>query len=77
MTGLPANRILRLLTELKDAYQGFTWESFLWAECGQHRSPYRALVLFGLSARTRDARLVEMCRRFFRRFPDAACSGRV
>ena len=72
MTGLPANRILRLLTELKDAYQGFTWESFLWAECGQHRTPYRALVLFGLSARTRDARLVEMCRRFFRRFPDAA-----
>ncbi len=72
MTDLPANRILWLLTELKDAYQGFTWESFLWAECGQHRSPYRALVLFGLSARTRDARLVEMCRRFFRRFPDAA-----
>ncbi len=53
MTGLPANRILRLLTELKDAYQGFIWESFLWAECGQHRSPYRALALFGLSARTR------------------------
>ena len=30
------------------------------------------LVLFGLSARTRDALLVEMCRRFFQRFPDAA-----
>ena len=63
--------ILRLLSELKDAYAGFTWESALWAETGGRRSPYRTLALFGLSARTRDALLAEMCRRFFRRFPDA------
>ena len=71
MNGLPEDGVLRLLTELKTAYHGFTWESALWAECGHRRSPYRALVLFGLSARTRDALLVEMCRRFFRQFPDA------
>ena len=71
MTALPPDRVLQLLTELKTAYHGFTWESALWAECGQRRSPYRALVLFGLSARTKDALLVEMCRRFFARFPDA------
>ena len=71
MTGLPADRALRLLAELKAAYHGFAWESELWAECGQRRSPYRTLVLFGLSARTRDALLVDMCRRFFQRFPDA------
>ena len=71
MTLLPDHRILQILTELKAAYHGFTWESALWAETGSRRSPYRTLVLFGLSARTRDALLVEMCRRFFRRFPDA------
>ena len=72
MTLLSDYRILQLLPELKAAYRGFTWESTLWAETGSRRSPYRALVLFGLSARTRDALLVDMCRRFFWRFPDAA-----
>ena len=71
MTLLPDDRVLQLLSELKTAYGGFTWESALWAECGSRRSPYRTLVLFGLSARTRDALLADMCRQFFRRFPDA------
>ena len=71
MTLLPEHLILQLLSELKAAYHGFTWESAVWAETGSRRSPYRTLVLFGLSARTRDALLVEMCRRFFQRFPDA------
>ena len=71
MTLLPDHRILQLLAELKAAYHAFTWESALWAEHGHRRSPYRTLVLFGLSARTRDALLVEVCRQFFRRFPDA------
>ena len=72
MTALPEDRFLRLVAELKASYRGFTWESELWVENGHRRSPYRALVLFGLSARTRDALLVEMCREFFRRFPDAS-----
>ena len=71
MTVLSENRILLLIAELKAAYQCFTWESALWAQHGHRRSPYRTLVLFGLSARTRDALLVDMCRKFFRRFPDA------
>ena len=65
------DRLIRLLEELKSGYDGFTWESELWIEAGGRRSPYRALVLFGLSARTRDALLVEMCREFFRRLPGA------
>ena len=69
MLKLTADKVLTLLAELKAAYGGFTWESQLWTEVGYHRSPYRTLVLFGLSARTRDALLVEMCRKFFRRFP--------
>ncbi len=72
MTLLPADRVLQLLSELKTAYGGFTWESALWAEQGHLRSPYRTLALFGLSARTRDSLLVKMCRRFFLRFPNAA-----
>ena len=72
MTSLPDDRILRLLAELKAAYQAFPWESDVWVSQGHRRSPYRTLVLFGLSARTRDSLLVEMCREFFRRFPDAA-----
>ena len=71
MSLLPDERILQLLAELKAACHGFVWESALWAETGNRRSPYRTLALFGLSARTRDALLVDMCRRFFRRFPDA------
>ena len=71
MTLLPDDRILRLLMELKAAYPGFPWESALWAAHGHRRSPYRTLALFGLSARTRDSLLVDMCRKFFQRFPDA------
>ena len=69
---LPPERVLGLLGELKTAYTGFVWESALWPECGHRRSPYRTLVLFGLSARTRDALLVDMCRRLFDRYPHAA-----
>ena len=69
---LSADRVLRLLAELKAAYPGFTWESELWAEVGPRRSPYRTLVLLGLSARTRDALLVSMCREFFLRMPSGA-----
>ena len=65
------DRVVKLLAELKAAYEGFTWESDLQTRDGSRRSPYRTLVLFGLSARTRDALLVEMCRRFFGRFPNA------
>lgn len=72
MNGLPADRVVRLLAELKGVHRGFTWESTLWDGCGHRRNPYRTLVLFGLSARTKDALLVEMCRSFFERFPDAA-----
>ena len=72
MTLLPDARIVPLVAELKAVYQGFTWESDIWTQQGYRRSPYRTLVLFGLSARTRDALLVQMCRRFFRRFPDTA-----
>ena len=66
------HRLPLLLAELLAAYSGFTWESQLWREVGHRRSLYRTLVLFGLSTRTKDALLVEMCRGFFRRFPDEA-----
>jgi endonuclease-3 len=61
--------MLMALDELRLLYQGFPWESQVWAEQGQRRSPYRALILFGLSARTKDKLLVKMCGSFFERFP--------
>ena len=61
---------LRTLKELKSHYREFCWESQVWRQFGHRRSPYRAMILFGLSARTKDQRLVETCRRFFLRFPD-------
>ena len=77
MTPLPDRQILQLLAELKAAAPGFLWESAIWAAAaGRRRSPYRALLLFGLSPRTRDARLSDMCRRFFRLFPDAPALAR-
>ena len=42
----------------------------VWARDGHRRSPYRALMLFGLSARTKDRLLVDMCTRFFRLYPE-------
>ncbi len=71
MNSMPNHRLVKLMAELKTAHREFSWESEVWAREGHRRSPYRTLVLFGLSARTRDALLVEMCRGFFRRFPDA------
>ena len=71
MPSIPDHQLLRLLAELKAAYHGFAWESEIWVRHGHRRSPYRVLVLFGLSARTKDALLSEMCRRLFQRFPDA------
>lgn len=68
---LPDDRVVRLVGELKALYRGFRWESMIWPEEGRRRSPYRALVLFGLSARTRDSLLVEVCCKFFQLFPDA------
>ena len=62
-------KILRVIKELGRLYSGFAWESEVWARDGHRRSPYRTLVLFGLSARTKDRLLVEMCTRFFRLYP--------
>ena len=62
-------RILAAIDGLGRLYCGFSWESDVWARDGHRRSPYRALVLFGLSARTKDRLLVDMCTRFFRLYP--------
>jgi endonuclease III len=62
--------LLKTIEELNRLYCGFPLESRIWARHGHHRSPYRALVLFGLSPRTRDWLLVDMCRRFFNQFPN-------
>ena len=68
---LKDSQFLRAIDELLNYYHRFQWESQIWAACGARRSPYRVLILFGLSSRTKDNLLVEICRRFFRRFPDA------
>lgn len=71
---------MNVVVRLKRHYRGFRWESEIWREAGHRRSPYRALVLFALSPRTKDSLLVEMCQRFFQRFPNpealARASGR-
>ncbi|MFP6635292.1 MAG: hypothetical protein VCB79_05125, partial [Dehalococcoidia bacterium] len=61
--------ILSMLDRLDELYRGFPWESRIWREKAVRRSPYRTLILFGLSARTKDRLLVRMCHDFFRRFP--------
>jgi len=61
--------------ELKGWNSGFRWESELWASHGHRRSPYRVLVLFGLSPRTKDTALVEMCRAIFDLFPTPQLLG--
>jgi A/G-specific adenine glycosylase len=63
---------LNTIRELGQLYDRFPLESQIWARCGHQRSPYRALILFGLSPRTRDWLLVDTCRQFFKAFPNAA-----
>ena len=60
---------LKTIEELSRLYCGFPLESRIWASHGHRRSPYRALILFGLSPRTRDWLLVGICRQFFNGFP--------
>ena len=60
---------LETVERLEVMYSGFPWESEVWAAQGHRRSPYRALMLFGLSPRTKDRLLVSMCRRIFYHFP--------
>lgn len=62
--------LLGAINKLKELYDGFPLESQIWSTFGHRRSPYRALILFGLSTRTRDRLLEEMCRRFFKHFPN-------
>ena len=64
--------ILPVLAELKGHYPGFSWESQVWSQDGHRRSPYRVLMLFGLSSRTKDSLLTETCRKLFAECPDAA-----
>ena len=66
---LEGPKFLRSIDELFNYYQGFPWESQIWAACGNRRSPYRVLILFGLSSRTKDPLLVETCHRLFQRLP--------
>ena len=61
--------MLSMIDRLVELYCGFSWESRVWKLEGVRRSPYRTLILFGLSARTKDRLLVRMCHDFFRRFP--------
>ena len=63
--------VLDAIQELKRHYFGLPWESEVWIRDGLRRSPYRVLILFGLSPRTKDRLLVEVCRLLFRRFPNA------
>lgn len=62
--------VLQAIVDLKGHYRSFPLESQVWARSGHRRSPYRALVLFGLSSRTKDELLVETCLRFFQEFPN-------
>ena len=66
---LEGSKFLQTIDELLTYYHGFPWESQIWDTCGRRRSPYRVLMLFGLSSRTKDPLLVETCRRLFQRFP--------
>ena len=63
--------LLAMIDRLGELYRGFPWESQVWKREGDRRSPYRTLILFGLSARTKDRLLVQMCCGFFNRFPKA------
>jgi len=67
--------LLGAIGELKDLYDRFAWESQVWSQEGNRRSPYRVLILFGLSARTKDSLLVQMCRAFFTLFPSSHALG--
>ena len=56
---LKESQFLRAIDELLNHYHRFPWESQIWAAHGARRSPYRVLILFGLSSRTKDHLLVE------------------
>lgn len=62
-----------MMGELKKLYPcpDFQLESQAYAKDQGRQSLYRVLVLFLLSIRTKDKKLVQVCRRFFDEFPKA------
>lgn len=58
--------VINQLRELYPAAQGFQLESEVWHRVLHRRSPYRVLILFGLSRRQSDGRLVDLCRQLFK-----------
>ena len=70
MLQLQDETFLKVIRDLSGWYQGFRWESQVWAEVGLRRSPYRALILFGLSPRTSEGLLVKTSGRLLKEFPE-------
>ncbi|MFQ6028767.1 MAG: endonuclease III domain-containing protein [Dehalococcoidia bacterium] len=68
---IDAGEFLETAQELAHYYAGFPWESRIWAASGHRRSPFRTLLLFGLSPRTRDGLLVDQSQRLFALCSDA------
>ena len=63
-------RVLQLLRcRLYTTDSGFQLESQVWARDGDRRDPYRALILFRLSAATDDNRLTPACQQVFDVWP--------
>ena len=64
--------IIGAVNSLKELYchdLGFLLETVVWIRDGHRRSPYRALILFGLSQREDDQRLIDLCLEVFERYP--------
>ena len=68
---LDDSSVLAVLADLRGLYSPgrFPLESQVWERAGKKRGLYNILVLFGLSPRTSDQRLVGICRSFFHRYP--------
>jgi len=63
------NSLHREIERLRRLYQGFPLEPVIWIRDGQKRSPYRTLIVMGLSTRVSDSVGLNVWKRFLCQYP--------
>lgn len=65
------DRLHREIERLRRLYQGFPLEPVIWERDGQKRSPYRVLIVMGLSAMVSDSVGCRVWQRFLCQYPSS------
>jgi endonuclease III len=69
ITAMQAHVMRRAVEDLLQLYKDLSLEPEVWERDGARRSPYRTLLVMGLSPQARDDQLTKSCRQLFESYP--------